>query len=116
MQLGDKGEAVGWVKTTNSSVCHLKTQISYQSANNQFIPHHGGNLDQRSEVTLTSPAAAHEAEVVEARHLVLHHTRGVPQLSRVVLVVACHHRDHRPVGYVPQSDHLSEPQTAGILS
>lgn len=60
--------------------------------------------------TLTSPAAAHEAEVVEARHLVLHHARGVPQFGRVVLVVARHHRHHRPVGYVTQGNHLSESQ------
>lgn len=58
--------------------------------------------------TLTSSAAAHEAEVVEAGHLVLHHARGVAQLGRVVLVVARHHRHHRPVGYVSQGDHLSE--------
>lgn len=59
---------------------------------------------------LTSATAAHKAKVVETRYLVLHHTRGVPQLGGVVLVVARHHRDNGPIRYVSQSNHLSEPQ------
>lgn len=55
---------------------------------------------------LTSSAPAHEAQVVEAGHLVLHHGRRVPQLGRVVLVVPGHHRDQGPVGHVPESHHL----------
>lgn len=54
----------------------------------------------------TSSTPAHEAQVVEAGHLVLHHGRGVPQLGRVVLVVPGHHRHQGPVGHIPKSHHL----------
>ena len=56
---------------------------------------------------LTSAAAANEAKVVEARYLVLHHTRGVPQLGGVVLVVARHDGHNSPIGYVSQGNHLA---------
>lgn len=55
---------------------------------------------------LASAAAANEAKVVEARYLVLHHTRGVPQLGGVVLVVARHDGHNSPIGYVSQGNHL----------
>lgn len=64
---------------------------------------------QRTRVSgLTSAAAPHKAQVVEACHLVLHHAWGVAQLSRIILVVARHDCDHRPIGYVSQSNHLWE--------
>lgn len=114
--VGGRGRG-GGVKL-NACVADPKMQISprttapiiseFTAALGEFGVRGEGHGQGRQE-TLTSPAAAHEAEVVEARHLVLHHARGVPQLGRVVLVVARHHRDHRPVGYVPQGHHLSEP-------
>lgn len=55
---------------------------------------------------LTSSAPAHEAEVVEAGHLVLHHRGGVPQLGRVVLVVPGHHGDQGPVRNVAEGHDL----------
>lgn len=60
---------------------------------------------------LTSSTPAHEAQVVEAGHLVLHHGRGVPQLGRVVLVVSGHHRDQGPVGHITKSHDLQAGQS-----
>lgn len=59
-----------------------------------------------ASLPLTSPTAAHEAEVVEPGHLVLHDSRGIAQLSRVVLIVACHHSHYRSIWHVPQRYHL----------
>lgn len=64
---------------------------------------------QWTEVSgLTSATAPHEAQVIEARHLVLHHPRGVAKLGWIILIVARHDRNNRAVRYVSQSDHLWE--------
>lgn len=73
---------------------------------------------QWTEVSgLTSAAAPHEAQVIEACHLVLHHTRGVAQLGWIILVVARHDRDHCAVRYVSQSNHLweSDRQSGNVI-
>lgn len=63
----------------------------------------------------TSSTPAHEAQVVEAGHLVLHHGRGVPQLGRVVLVVSGHHRDQSAVGHVTKSHDLHAGQSRRLV-
>lgn len=75
-----------------------------------------GSVQWREVSGLTSAAAPHEAQVVEARHLVLHHTRGVTQLGWIILVVARHDCDHCAVRYVSQSDHLGEKDSQGTIS
>lgn len=55
---------------------------------------------------LTSPASAHESEIVEFRHLVPHHSCAVSQLTAEVFVVAGPDGHHRPVADVAQRDYL----------
>lgn len=62
---------------------------------------------------LTSPAAAHEAEVVEPGHLVLHDSGSVAQLGGVILVIARHHRHHRSIRNIPQCHHLRKEDRLG---
>lgn len=58
----------------------------------------------------TSAAPAHEAQVVESRHLVLHDGRRVSQLRGIILIISRHHRDQSPVRNVTQSHHLINTQ------
>lgn len=55
---------------------------------------------------ITSATAANEAQVVESGHLVLDGGRGVAKLSRVILIVARHHRYQGAIGDVAQGNHL----------
>lgn len=71
-------------------------------------------LVRAHEPVLTSAAPSHEAQVVEPGHLVLHHGRGVPQLGRVVLVVAGHHGDQGPVGDVTKGHDLHRARGEGV--
>lgn len=54
----------------------------------------------------TSAAPAHEAQVVEARHLVLHDGRRVSQLRGIILIISRHHSDQSAVRNITQSHHL----------
>lgn len=58
---------------------------------------------------LTSSAPTHEAKVVEPGHLVLHDCGSIPQLGRVILIIARHHCHHRSIRYIPQGHHLRKP-------
>lgn len=66
------------------------------------------------ESVLTSAAPSDEAQVVEPGHLVLHHGRGVPQLGRVVFVIAGHNGDQSPVGDVPKGHDLHHIRGNGV--
>lgn len=61
--------------------------------------------DGQSEA-LSSAAPAHEAQVVEARHLVLHDGRRVSQLRGIILIISRHHSDQSPVRNITKSHHL----------
>lgn len=56
--------------------------------------------------SLTSSAPAHKPQVIKSSHLILHDPRSVTKLSRVVLVVSCHHCYNCPVGDLPKGHHL----------
>lgn len=59
-----------------------------------------------NKTILTSAAAAHESQIVELGHLVLHEGGAVPQLGAIVLVVSGAYGDDRAVRHLTQRDHL----------
>lgn len=59
-----------------------------------------------TDVRLTSSTPAHESQIVELGHLVLHHRRTVAQLGAIVLIISRPHRHHRSVHDVAQGHHL----------
>lgn len=80
-----------------------------------YLGRSGEHGDGQGEA-LSPSTPAHEAQVVEAGHLVFHHGGGIPQLGRVVLVVSGHHGDQGPIRNITESDDLKSYRQSLVAS
>lgn len=54
----------------------------------------------------TSSTPAHESQIVEPCYLVFHDSRGISELSRIVLIIPRHDSNHSPIWYLSEGYHL----------
>ncbi len=75
----------------------------------------GSTIRKLTKYGLTSSTSAYKAQVVEAGHLVLHNTWGIPELSWIILIIPSHYCDHRPISNLSQGHHLRREQWCTVL-
>lgn len=56
----------------------------------------------------TPAASPNKSEIVKSCYLVFHHGGGIAELCRVVFIIPCHHRYHRPIRHISKGYNLGQ--------